>query len=136
MVKAAWCIVWPPLLPTNIHALNPSKKLRHREEARVWGNEGPSPWGSQGGWTHYDRAIKAEEIRERPAGAVAGTVEDQCEGKGGTPLFDVKQMFGYAKMRYRGLVKNENWLALLPEFVNGPRAEFCRCDTHRIAVSD
>ena len=37
----------------------------------------------------------------------------------------VKQMFGTSKVRYRGLAKNENRLALLLGFANLLRARSC-----------
>ena len=40
-------------------------------------------------------------------------------------FFYVKQMFGYGKVRYRSLGKNENRLALLLGFANLLRAESC-----------
>ena len=40
-------------------------------------------------------------------------------------FFYIKRMFGYAKVRYRGLEKNENRLALLLGFANLLRAESC-----------
>ena len=40
-------------------------------------------------------------------------------------FFYVKQMFGYSKVRYRSLGKNENRLALLLGFANLLRAESC-----------
>ena len=40
-------------------------------------------------------------------------------------FFYVKQMFGYGKVRYRSLGKNENRLSLLLGFANLLRAESC-----------
>ena len=40
-------------------------------------------------------------------------------------FFYVKRLCGYRKVRYRGLGKNENRLALLLGFVNLLRAESC-----------
>ena len=40
-------------------------------------------------------------------------------------FFYIKRMFGYAKVRHRGLGKNENRLALLLGFANLLRAESC-----------
>ena len=40
-------------------------------------------------------------------------------------FFYVKQMFGYGKVRYHSLAKNENRLALLLGFANLLRAESC-----------
>ena len=35
------------------------------------------------------------------------------EGQGGVPFLKAKRLFGYAKVRYRGLAKNTQRLALL-----------------------
>ena len=40
-------------------------------------------------------------------------------------FFYVKQMFGYSKVHYLSLAKNENRLALLVGFANLLRAESC-----------
>ncbi|WP_218969709.1 hypothetical protein [Candidatus Synechococcus spongiarum] len=40
-------------------------------------------------------------------------------------LFHAKQMFGYSKVRYRSLARNENRLALLLGFANLLRAQSC-----------
>jgi len=34
------------------------------------------------------------------------------------PFRHIKQIFGYSKVRYRGLSKNANWLHLLAAFTN------------------
>ena len=41
------------------------------------------------------------------------------------PFLDVKRIFGYAKVRYRGLAKNTNRLALLLGLSNLMRARPC-----------
>ena len=39
------------------------------------------------------------------------------------PFLDVKRLFGYAKVSYRGLTKNTDWLALLLGLSNLRRAQ-------------
>ena len=39
------------------------------------------------------------------------------------PFLDVKQLFGYAKVRYRGLAKNTERMALLLGLFNLKRAQ-------------
>ena len=41
------------------------------------------------------------------------------------PFLYIKKIFGYSKVRYRGLAKNENRLALLLGFANLMRSESC-----------
>ena len=51
--------------------------------------------------------------------------KSSVRGKVEHMFFYVKQMFGYSKVRYRSLAKNENRLALLLGFANLLRAESC-----------
>ena len=51
--------------------------------------------------------------------------KSSVRSKGEQVFFYMKQMFGYGKVRYRSLGKNENRLALLLGFAHLLRAEFC-----------
>lgn len=51
------------------------------------------------------------------------------------PFLYVKRIFGYSKMRYRGLAKNHDWLVLMPGFANLLRARaLSGMIGHRISV--
>ena len=51
--------------------------------------------------------------------------KSSVRSKGEQVFFYVKQMFGYGKVRYRSLEKNENRLVLLLGFAHLLRAESC-----------
>ena len=117
----------------NVHDLTASEQLLHGEEARVWGDAGYR--GMEKREAHKDRQVawhiamgpsgrrrlardKLERLMEECKSSVRAKVEHV--------FFYVKQMFGYGKVRYRSLSKNENRLALLLGFANLLRAESCR----------
>ena len=54
--------------------------------------------------------------------AMAEKVKASIRAKVEHPFLDVKRIFGYAKIRYRGLSKNKNRLALLLGLSNLRRA--------------
>ena len=109
----------------NVHDLTPSAELLHGEEERVWGDAG------------YQGIEKREEHRGRPVcwnialrpsrrrTLARGSVDDLMErckasvrAKVEHIFFYVKRMFGYDEVRYRGMAKNHNRLALLIGFAN------------------
>ena len=116
----------------NVHDLTASEELLHGEEARVWGDAGYR--GIEKREAHKDRQV-AWHITMRPsqrrrlAGDELERLMEECKSsvraKVEHMFFYVKQMFGYSKVRYRSLAKNENRLALLLGFANLLRAESC-----------
>ncbi|TGG90913.1 MAG: IS5 family transposase [Aphanocapsa feldmannii 277cV] len=116
----------------NVHDLTPSDKLLHGEEARVWADAGYQRIEKR--QAHHDRKV-AWHIAMRP-GQRRILPRDQrdhliehCKAsvraKVEHPFLYVKKIFGYSKVRYRGLAKNENRLALLLGFANLMRSESC-----------
>ena len=49
----------------------------------------------------------------RERGSPGGEAEGVGQSQGGAPFLKVKRLFSYAKVRYRGLAKNTQRLALL-----------------------
>ena len=115
-----------------MHDLTASEQLLHGEEVRVWGDGGYR--GMEKREAHEDRQVAwhiamgpsqrrrlAREELERLMEACKSSVRAKVEHV----FFYVKQMFGYGKVYYRSLAKNENRLALLLGFANLLRAESC-----------
>ncbi len=118
--------------PANRHDLTASEQLLHREEVRGWGDAGYR--GMEKREAHEDHQVAwhialgpsqrrrlARDELERLMEACQSSVRAKVEHM----FFYVKQMFGYGKVRYRSLGKNENRLALLLGFANLLRAESC-----------
>lgn len=116
----------------NAHDLTPSDKLLHGEEKRVWADAGYR--GIDKRPDHRDRDVKWQ-IAMRPGKRRVLAKDDldrrieRCKAsvraKVEHPFRYVKRVFGYEKVRYRGLAKNENRLALLLGFANLMTAEPC-----------
>ena len=116
----------------NAHDLTPSDKLLHGEEERVWADAGYR--GIEKRPEHRDRNVKWQ-IAMRPGKRRVLAKDDldqrieRCKArvraKVEHPFRYVKRVFGYEKVRYRGLAKNENRLALLLGFANLMTAEPC-----------
>lgn len=112
--------------PANVHDLEASGKPRHGEEKRIHGDVGYR--GIHKRREHPDRKGIAWLIALRPGERQAldpesglGQAERQkacIRAKVEHPFRTIKQVFGYAKVRYRGLRKNTNRLALLAAFTN------------------
>ena len=113
----------------NVHDLNAADQLLHGEEQRVWGDAG------------YTGIHKRDEFKDRDVdwrialrpgtrSKLADQLQEILEGikasvraKVEHPFRTIKQQFGYAKVRYRGLAKNTNRLYVLSAFTNLLRAE-------------
>lgn len=107
----------------NKHDITQTKKLLHGEEGYCWGDAG------------YKGVDKREEladtdiewmIAERPGtrkkltgyAAQLEKIKAQVRAKVEHPFRYIKQQFGYTKVRYRGLDKNNNRLHMLAAFTN------------------
>ena len=106
--------------PASVHDVTQARGLLHGGETRVWGDAGYV--GVQKREENRDLAVQwrvalkpgqrrklerdsREAREERDKASVRAKVEH--------PFLKVKQVFGYAKVRYRGLAKNTERLALL-----------------------
>jgi IS5 family transposase len=114
----------------NEHDITQADQLLHGKEKRVWGDAGYC--GIEKREAHSDRKV-AWQIAIRP-GKRAQFLQDSPEtalekekasvrAKVEHAFFYIKRMFGYNKVRYRGLEKNTNRLYLLAGFTNLLRAE-------------
>jgi IS5 family transposase len=114
----------------NEHDITQADQLLHGKEKRVWGDAGYC--GIEKREAHTDRKVEWH-IAMRPgkrAQLVKGSVEAEAEREKASvrakvehAFFYIKRMFGYNKVRYRGLEKNTNRLYLLAGFTNLLRAE-------------
>jgi IS5 family transposase len=116
--------------PANEADINVADKLLHGDEEAVWGDAGYQ--GIERRAEHEDRDVHWH-IAMRPGKRAAlpkrSLIHKQERAKASTrakvehPFHRIKQMFGYAKVRYRGLAKNTNRLFVLAGFTNLLRAE-------------
>ena len=106
--------------PASVHDVTQAPQLRHGGETRVWGDAGYV--GVQKREEKRDLAVEwrvalkpgqrrklkpdsLEAVEEKDKASVRAKVEH--------PFLKAKRLFGYAKVRYRGLAKNRERLALL-----------------------
>ncbi|TVQ27203.1 MAG: IS5 family transposase [Wenzhouxiangella sp.] len=111
--------------PANIHDLRVVDQLLHGDEERVFGDS-----GYRGIEKHVaPKKLKAKcFVAVRPGKrrimdpdspeAHAEKLKASMRAKVEHPFFYIKRMFGYAKVRYRGLAKNRNRLSVLAAFSN------------------
>ena len=92
----------------------------HGEERAVWGYAGYIGVDKREenrevkvGWYVAMRAGQRRKLEPGSAGAIAEKAKSSIWAKVEHPFWDVKGIFGYAKVRYRGLAKNAERLALL-----------------------
>jgi IS5 family transposase len=108
----------------NVHDIVPADKLLHGEERRVFGDAGYL--GIQKRAEHKHRKDVSWFIAKRPGTRKkldanklkAEKIKASIRAKVEHPFRYIKQVFGYSKVRYRGLAKNTNRLHLLAAFTN------------------
>ena len=108
----------------NVHDIVPTDKLLHGEEQRVFGDAGYL--GIQKRDEHKHRKNVSWFIAKRPGTRKkldadklkAEKIKASVRAKVEHPFRYIKQVFGYGKVRYRGLAKNNNRLHLLAAFSN------------------
>ena len=108
----------------NVHDIVPTDKLLHGEEQRVFGDAGYL--GIQKRDEHKHREDVSWFIAKRPGTRKkldadklkAEKIKASVRAKVEHPFRYIKQVFGYSKVRYRGLAKNNNRLHLLAAFSN------------------
>ncbi len=114
----------------NVSDVTEAHRLLHGGESAVWGDAGyqgvekrPEHAGSEVRW---QVAMRPGLRRLLPPGGTEAQAERRkasVRAKAEHPFLYVKRHFGYAKVRYRGLEKNHQRLALLLGFTNLLRAE-------------
>ncbi len=109
----------------NVHDITETAHLLHGEEECVWGDAGYQ--GVHKRSEHEDRkvdwliAIRPGKRRQLNPRSIAGRAEKakaSVRAKVEHPFRYVKRMFGYDKVRYRGLAKNTERISLLLGFAN------------------
>ena len=107
----------------NVHASQVLPALLHGQETRVWGDAAYS--GQQDVLhqcaPHATSYIQAKAHRHQPLSATErarNRTKAQVRAKVEQVFLVIKRMFGVAKVRYRGLVKNTNWLWILCGLTN------------------
>jgi len=109
----------------NAHDITQADKLLHGKEDRVWGDAGYQ--GIDKRDEHKDRkvdwfiAMRPGKRRLLPKSSDAAKTEftkAQVRAKVEHPFRYIKRVFGYDKVRYRGLAKNNDRLHLLAAFTN------------------
>ena len=114
----------------NVHDVTEAHRLLHGGEQQVWGDAGYI--GVQKRQENLDLDVewqvamklgqrrklawdRVEALGEKAKASIRAKVEH--------PFLDVKRLFGYAKVRYRGLAKNTERTALLLGLANLRRAQ-------------
>ena len=107
----------------NVHDSQALPDLLHGDETRVWGD---SAYSGQGEAIQVC-APQAQDFtnkkgrRNRPlseADKATNRTKSQVRAKVGHPFHVLKHVFGFVKVRYRGLAKNANWLFVACGLVN------------------
>ncbi len=109
----------------NVHDLTPSGKLLHGEEERVWGDSGYRGIGKRAEHAHRDVSWriamppgKRRTLAPGSAAARAEKAKARVRARVEHPFRIIKRVFGCDMVRYRGLERNVQRLALLPGFSN------------------
>ena len=114
----------------NIADVTEAHRLLHGAESAVWGDAGyqgvekrPEHAGSELSWQVALRPGLRRLLAPGGEEAEAERRKASVRAKAEHPFLYVKRHFGYAKVRYRGLEKNHQRIALLLGFTNLLRAE-------------
>ena len=106
--------------PANVHDVTQAHRLLHGGERQVWGEAGytgvqkrPENLGLEVDWQVAMRPGQRRKLEPDSGGALAEKDKASVRAKVEHPFLDVKRIFGYAKVRYRGLAKNTERMALL-----------------------
>lgn len=110
--------------------INMADKLLHGEEEVVWADAGyqgiemrEEHQARRVGWCIAMRPGKRAALPKRSPLHKIEKTKASIRAKVEHAFQRIKQMFGYAKVRYRGLAKNKSRLYLLAGFANLLRAE-------------
>jgi transposase, IS5 family len=114
----------------NEHDITVADKLLHGEERRVWGDAGyvgiDKRTEHEGRETDWLIGLRPGHRRVLEAGselAEAERIKASVRAKVEHAFFYIKRMFGYSKVRYRGLEKNTNRLYVLSGLANLLRSQ-------------
>lgn len=114
----------------NVHDVTVASRLLHGGERRVWGDAGYQGVAQREenrpldvAWHVAMKPGRRRQLTSASEEALAEKRKASVRAKVEHPFLYVKRRFGYAKVRYRGLVKNTQRLALLLGFANLMTAE-------------
>jgi len=114
----------------NVSDVATAHALLHGGEDRVWGDSGYQGVGQRE--ENRDKAVdwqvamkpgQRRKLEPESPAALAEKDKASIRAKVEHPFLDVKRIFGYAKVRYRGLAKNTERMALLLGLSNLRRAQ-------------
>ena len=116
--------------PANVHDVTETPRLQHGGETQVWGDAGyqgvdkrPENRDLEVEWQVAMRLGQRRKLKVGSDDAAREKRKASVRAKVEHPFLYVKRRFGYTKVRYRGLAKNTQRLALLLGFANLMRAE-------------
>ena len=105
---------------SNVHDVTEAHKLLHGGEAVVWGDAGyqgvhkrEENLGLEVEWRVAMRPGRRRKLEPESEEALAEKVKASVRARVEHPFLRLKRLFGYGKVRYRGLAKNRERLALL-----------------------
>ena len=109
--------------PANAHDITQLSELLHGEEEAVWGDAGycGAEKRSELQGVEVDWLISQRPgVRKTLTGIAARAEKAKAQVRANVEhvFLKIKQQFGYAKVRYRGLAKNTNRLYVLVGFAN------------------
>ena len=114
----------------NVHDVTETHRLLHGGEEQVWGDAGyigvqkrPENLELDVDWQVAMKPGQRRKLEPDSPEALAEKDKASVRAKVEHPFLDVKQLFGYAKVRYRGLAKNTERMALLLGLFNLKRAQ-------------
>ena len=114
----------------NVHDVTEAHRLLHGGEQQVWGDAGytgvqkrPENLEFDVDWQVAMKPGQRRKLESDSPAALAEKDKASIRAKVEHPFLDVKQLFGYAKVRYRGLTKNTERMALLLGLSNLRRAQ-------------
>ena len=104
----------------NVHDVTQANRLLHGGESQVWGDAGyigvqkrEENWDSGVDWQVALKPGQRRKLEPGSLAALAEQVKASIRAQVEHPFLRVKRLFGYAKVRYRGLAKNTQRLAFL-----------------------
>ena len=104
----------------NVHDVTEAHKLLHGGETVVWGDAGyqgvhkrEESLGLEVEWRVAMRPGQWRKLEPESEEALTEKVKASVRAKVEHPFLRLKRLFGYGKVRYRGLAKNIKRLALL-----------------------
>jgi IS5 family transposase len=111
--------------PANIHDINMAGSLLHGKEKDIWGDSGyrgiekrPEHQGRDVEWNIAMQPGKRSRFSKYSPEYRIERIKASVRAKVEHPFLIIKRIFGYSKVRYRGLFKNTERLHVLAAFSN------------------